>query len=542
MLADLSHESSLDPAIAGSKCAQLAIARRSGLPVLPGFVVTAPTSRPHMRLGVETLADRGSGGARLVVSGHPIEDTEDLVAAGERLAPELVARSSTLLESSGEWAGAFTSYVDLAPGDLPKAVTGCWASAFSPDALARQEAAGVEPGSFDMAVLVQPAIHPRWGGTAEIHSDGTAVVHAIEGSPAPLLQGWKPGSSATRSPGDSWDGLLVDELGPALLDEIAGALEKAKTALGADRCEWAADDRQLWLLQLSNVPETSREPEPRPSVGGSREDWQPVVRSMVAAPGALGADLVLPWAIASRIPSVSAYEDTGPEDVDAALRLSRDLTARVWGMHTADAEEAARRCLDTLLGPQPEQALKLIEGLVEPDPGLTGELMSLVHGLRHSAAARGAVADPETAWYLRTGQLRAALEGEPVHRGRAGRGCWEPLIATVVLTHGRRLEGTAASPGLGAGLVHTVDGRQSPTTPPRRSVLHSGEAAPVLSQLLWDASGVVTHGGSPAAHLFESARSLGVPAVTGIDLDSAEQMIVAVDGFAGVVATITFEE
>lgn len=542
MLTDLDHESSLDPSIAGSKSAQLAFARRSGLPVLPGFVVTAPTSRPHMRLGAETLADRGSGGARLVVSGHPIEDAEDLIAEGERLAPELVARSSTLLESSGEWAGAFTSYVDLAPGDLPKAVAGCWASAFSPDALKRQEAAGVEPGSFDMAVLVQPSLHPVWGGTAEVRIDGTAVIHAVEGSPAPLLQGWKPGSSATRSPGDSWDGLLVDKLRPALLDEIAGALQEARTVLGANRCEWAVDGHQLWLLQLAKVPETSRQPESLPNIGGSPDVWRLVVRSLVAAPGALGADLVLPWAIASGVPDASASEDTGPEDVDAALRLSRDLTGRVWGLSAADAAKAARRCLDTLLGPQPEQALGLIEGLAEPDPGMAGELMSLVHSLRHSAAARGAVAHPDTAWHLSAGRLRAAMEGEPVERSRFGPGRWEPLMAAIVLAHGRRMKGAAASPGLGAGLVHTVDTGRSPTTPPQRSILHSGQAAPVLSQLLWDASGVVTHGGSPAAHLFEAARSLGVPAVTGVDLDPTEQMVVAVDGFAGVVATISFED
>jgi signal transduction protein with GAF and PtsI domain len=73
-------------------------------------------------------------------------------------------------------------------------------------------------------------------------------------------------------------------------------------------------------------------------------------------------------------------------------------------------------------------------------------------------------------------------------------------------------------------------------------VLHSEHAAPVLSQLLWDTSGVVTHGGSPAAHLFESARSLGVPAVTGIDLPRHERLVVAVDGFAGIVATLTVGE
>jgi hypothetical protein len=47
----------------------------------------------------------------------------------------------------------------------------------------------------------------------------------------------------------------------------------------------------------------------------------------------------------------------------------------------------------------------------------------------------------------------------------------------------------------------------------------------------------VTTTGSPAAHLFESARALGVPAVCGVELPPGELMM-AVDGSSGIVATI----
>ena len=542
MLADLDHESSLDPALAGSKSAQLAVARRSGLPVLPGFVVTAPTSRRHLRLGAEALPERGSGGARLVVSGQPIEFADALVEAGEELAPELVARSSTLLERSGEWAGAFTSYLDLSPEDLPKAVAGCWASAFSVDALGRQEAAGIAPGSFDMAVLIQPVIQPRWGGTADLANDGTAVVHAIEGSPAPLLQGWQPGRSATRPTTGSWEGELVGEVGSLLLDDIAAVLLEATTILGANRCEWAVDDNQLWLLQLGRVVESQPETGWAPNVVGDREDWLSIVRSLLDAPGALGAELVLPWAIGSGVPAAPARHDVGPGEVEMARRLSGELVSQVWALPPEDAEKAARECLDALLGPRPGQALQTISGLREPDPELSQELMSLVHGLRNAVTGDGAGASPDAAWYLSAGRLRAVLGGGASGGSRVGSGRWEPLITAIVLTHGNRLTGAAASPGLGAGLLHSIDASGGLRTPPPRSVLHSEQAAPVLSQLLWDSSGVVTHRGSPAAHLFESARSLGVPAVTGVDLPRNEKLVVAVDGFAGVVATLTVGE
>ena len=106
---------------------------------------TRVDSLAHMRLGVEMLATRGSGGARLALTAAPVPFADELVERGARLGDVLVARSSTIIESSGEWSGAFTSYLDLSPTDLPRAVTGCWASAFSVAALERQNAARVDP-------------------------------------------------------------------------------------------------------------------------------------------------------------------------------------------------------------------------------------------------------------------------------------------------------------------------------------------------------------------------------------------------------------
>jgi phosphoenolpyruvate-protein kinase (PTS system EI component) len=64
------------------------------------------------------------------------------------------------------------------------------------------------------------------------------------------------------------------------------------------------------------------------------------------------------------------------------------------------------------------------------------------------------------------------------------------------------------------------------------------QPVPNLAPLLWDAAGLVTETGSPAAHLFESARALGIPAVCGVELTDSNQ-IVAVDGSTGVVATLS---
>jgi phosphoenolpyruvate-protein kinase (PTS system EI component) len=68
-------------------------------------------------------------------------------------------------------------------------------------------------------------------------------------------------------------------------------------------------------------------------------------------------------------------------------------------------------------------------------------------------------------------------------------------------------------------------------------VIVASQPIPNLAPLLWDAAGLVTESGSPAAHLFESARALRIPAVCGVSLPPGEQ-IVAVDGHDGIVSTM----
>lgn len=75
-----------------------------------------------------------------------------------------------------------------------------------------------------------------------------------------------------------------------------------------------------------------------------------------------------------------------------------------------------------------------------------------------------------------------------------------------------------------------------------RDVVVGVHPVPGLAALLFDAAALVTTGGGPAAHLFESARSLGIPALCATrveDLISCEltdveaDWALAVDGNAG---------
>ena len=103
---------------------------------------------------------------------------------------------------------------------------------------------------------------------------------------------------------------------------------------------------------------------------------------------------------------------------------------------------------------------------------------------------------------------------------------------------GSSLAGTPASSGVGAGVHSRIDNAEKAASFVSRGVIVADQPVPGLAPLLWDAAGLVTETGSSAAHLFESARSLGIPAVSGVSLPGDSEQIVAVDGYTGLVATI----
>ncbi|HJR93603.1 MAG TPA: PEP/pyruvate-binding domain-containing protein, partial [Acidimicrobiia bacterium] len=335
-LLDLDDPACRKEEVSGGKGAWLARGLAAGLPVLPGLVVTAATSERAMAIGVDALARRGSGGARLEVSAARLPPglADEIATRSAALADALVVRSSSLLEDSAEWAGAFTSYLDVAPNEVPRAVTGCWASAFNVSTLERHEAAGIAPGSKGMAVLLQPALNPEFGGTARLE-DGCVVITAVAGSPAPLLQGWETGIEArvTSDGTVGGDGALA-LMGETALLAVAEALEGAGR-VGADQCEWAVVEGIVVLLQMMK----SRRPQSEPVValagdalaGPQVADLARLVRRF---PGPLGEALVLPWAVGNpRLASIETepLDMASAEALVAARQHAAALTAEVWG-------------------------------------------------------------------------------------------------------------------------------------------------------------------------------------------------------------------
>jgi len=77
--------------------------------------------------------------------------------------------------------------------------------------------------------------------------------------------------------------------------------------------------------------------------------------------------------------------------------------------------------------------------------------------------------------------------------------------------------GVCASPGVGAGTVTRVRGRDDAVTLPRGHVIVTAEALPDLALALPRAAAVVAERGAVTGHLAATARELGVPALVGAE-------------------------
>lgn len=540
---DLDDPRAVHPLLAGGKASLLALARARGLAVLPGLVVTAPSSRWHMAKGVEALSRRGSGGARLEVSraALPADFATELTARARGLAEVLVVRSSSVLEAASEWSGAFTSYLDVRPEEVPRAVTGCWASAFGVATLDRHAAAGVEPGSADMAVLVQPALEPDFGGTARLEGD-EVLITAVSGSPAPLVQGWEPGTPALAAPDGTLRGDALERMGGETLRTVATLVRRAHDSLGATGCEWAIANGEVFVLQLTRATREVPAPVTIATVH-LPEGADEIARLVRRSPGPLGESLVLPWAVADP----AAYlEEAYPLDLDPAeaFRKAVDqashLTAQAWSLPGPQAARAAAEALRSLRGTEPRWSQ--LSSLRPPDRDRGRFVLRCLATVRQALVEAGAVTWPEVGWHLTPDEVGEVLSGHrTTRRQRIGYDRWEPFNAAVVMANGESLQGTVAAPGIGSGRACWIAEPHHTARFRPRDVVVAPYPTPNLAALLWDAAGVVTIGGGPAAHLFESARALAIPAVCGVRLDGISPEVtggdraLAVDGTSGTV-------
>lgn len=269
----LDGPASIDPNVTGAKAAALATARRSGLPVLDGFVIStdavglwrqAGTPPPGVWESVRhAWARLTAGGASVIVrSSSPNEDTATSSMAGQ-------FRSVLGVTS---WEGVLDA--------------------------ARQVIHSARGGP--MAVLVQPLVEPSWGGVlfgADLVTGrrDRLVVAAVPGGPDKLVSGAVTGSQfALSTRGRRLDGAPMPE--PLARRSVRKAFVGLATAAarlfdGPQDIEWALDrDGRLLLLQSRPISVVGDEVEAAGPILGPG----PLAETFPAPLAALEEDLWIP--------------------------------------------------------------------------------------------------------------------------------------------------------------------------------------------------------------------------------------------------------
>jgi hypothetical protein len=360
----------------------------------------------------------------------------------------------------------------------------------------------------------------------------------------------------------------IDYLGLDLVTEVTRQLRAAHRLTGAENCEWGLAEGRLFLLQLGRRVGTSRSSgspnrERQRGAGESRlVDPRLIHLARLARryPGPLGEALVMAWAAADpalvieHSPMSVLTEE--PDDLVAALHIAQReaalLTAETWQMPEPMAAARAAAVLRQARGNHPEPALNCLAGLRIPDKERAVRVLHLL-AIVQSAIDDGRPGGSRWIWHQPIDRLESILRGETQRDARQssikriGIDRWEPFQAAVVESFGTEHQGAPASPGVGCGRLCYIAGPEQVDDFRPRDIVVTTNPVPNLAPLLWDAAGLVTTSGSPAAHLFESARSLKVPAVCSLDLAGPLGMelnaatglfAIAVDGNRGVAFTV----
>lgn len=314
-----------DAAKAGGKGANLGELVHAGFSVPPGFVVNVAAYHASLRAaGVQPELERLlAEAAKLVDDQTQLARTcaqlqqliheagiaagvrAELLAAYEMLEdhPQVAVRSSATAEDAGDtsFAGVNESYTNVCGGDeLTARVVDCWASLFSPRAVAYRAAQGIHEVPA-MAVIVQSMVDADCSGVAFTANPATGsreelLIEASFGLGESVVSGSvDPDIYTVRKAdfhlthmgiGQKTHKIVRDEKGHQVQVEL-GADETGQQVLGDQQLhalaeqliqveqhygspqdvEWAIADGCLWLLQAR--PVTTLKPHERPPATGA---------------------------------------------------------------------------------------------------------------------------------------------------------------------------------------------------------------------------------------------------------------------------------
>jgi pyruvate, water dikinase len=176
-----------DTRLAGGKGTSLGDLTRAGLPVPRGFVVLSTAFEsfldrakiaPALNALLDSVDPRDIGRiestaqelrALVLESEFPPNIADEVQTSFRHLgAPQVAVRSSATVEdgATAAWAGQLDSFLNTSDETLIQNIQRCWASLFTPRALAYRFAKGLQREHISLAVVVQQMIQSEISGVA----------------------------------------------------------------------------------------------------------------------------------------------------------------------------------------------------------------------------------------------------------------------------------------------------------------------------------------------------------------------------------------
>lgn len=472
---DLADPQARDRTVAGSKAAALARLASSGLPVLPGVVLTAEAHDARGRL------------RPVVVDALRLERGR-LSSDGRR---PVIVRSSSAGEdtSTSSMAGRFRSILDVKDmSGLVAAVEEVFASAGSAGA----------PRGAPMAVLVQPQLDAAAGGVLfgidPVTGDrDRVVVEVVPGGPEDLVGGRTSASRMilTRRGGiveaDDGSRRLLPRSRRRRLVDVAARVE---SIFGAPQdVEWAFDDAdRLWVFQSRPVTTSGAAAAATGPILGPG----PVAETFPCPLGRLERDL---WVEPLRVAIVEALDVIGAVPRRAVTRSPVLVTVNGWA--AADLElfgvaPKTHRILSVLNPAPPARRLAAawrIGRLRRELPRLSARLVAETDARLASVPGLAALSDVELLWLLQRARRHLVsvhghevLAGLLVHGAGDGGAVGQTALAALIAGRAVGLDDCAivarspevlalTAPAIGANAV-------LPSTDPARPSFERPDTAP----------------------------------------------------------------
>ena len=258
-----------EPAVAGGKGASLARLASAGLPVPPGFVVTAHEMvRAAGGAALRAALRAGDGERAQALARTARPPRAEVERAYGRLGGRVAVRSSAVAEDSAasSYAGQHDSYLDVeGADDVCRRIADCWASYFGARALAyRARLAALD--ELGMAVVVQRMVPAERAGVLftidPLHGGEGMVAEAVTGSGERLVAGLvTPDHYELDREGAVVSQRLPGErvLDAGELRALAALGRRLETVLGGPQdVEWALCGTRWYVLQSRPVTTLAR--------------------------------------------------------------------------------------------------------------------------------------------------------------------------------------------------------------------------------------------------------------------------------------------